>query len=124
APSPAPDTSVPRVSRPGRTTSSPRHDALPGAWQRLGRAAPRTGAAHPVRVPSGTPCVLDNNSTNHAARGQAGAELPGVHRDVGHGGRSVVPREPQSLWSPSAMILGRSACPLHAGDALMSLVTS
>src|SRR5215813_2820389 len=80
------------LSRPGRTALSPRHDVLPGACQGPGCAAPRSEAARPRHVPSGTRCVLDNNSTNRAARGQAGTELPGVHRDIGHGGRSVVPR--------------------------------
>src|SRR6266446_293875 len=95
--------------------SPPRHDAPPRAWQSLGLAAPRTGAARPVLAPSAARRVRDNNSTVHATRGKSGADLPGVHKGVAHGGRFVPLQELLDLSWQAAIHLGRSACLLLVG---------
>src|SRR5712691_3199101 len=113
-----------RLTLPSRTTSTPRDGAPIGAWQGPALAAPGSGAARSGRAPSGTQRAPDDKSTGHAVRGKAGDDLPGVHRGVVHGCRSVQPQEPRNLWWQSAMPLGQYAYPLRAGYAQVSQTAS
>src|SRR5262249_20578892 len=70
-PDPAQNACAPWLQLPASTTSPPRHDAPPEAWQSLGTAVPGSGAVHPRPAPSGTRRVYNNNSTIHATRGKA-----------------------------------------------------
>src|SRR5712691_8472635 len=97
--------------------SSPRQHAPPRAWQSLGLAAPRRGAARPVRVPSGTRRGRDNNAIVHAARGKAAGNLLGIDRVAEHACTSLRLQEPHSLWWQAAMLPRRYTCSLRAGDA-------
>src|SRR5262245_31909263 len=118
--SPAQNACAPRRPHPARITSSLKHDAPPQASQGLGLAVPRTGAARPERGRSDTQHDSYNDSTDHAARGKAGEALPGVHRGVEHGGRSVPPREPLDLWWLPVIPLERYVCLPLVGDAQVS----
>src|SRR5262244_3523757 len=104
-------------------TSCPRHGAPPPAWQRLGRAAPRSGAAHRGHALSGTPCAHDDKSIVHAESEKAGEDCPDGGRDVARDYMSASPPEPRSLWQ-AAMRPRRSACPLRVGSAQGSRVAS
>src|SRR5262245_31219445 len=109
---------------PGGIASPPKHGAPPGAWQSLGLAALSPGAVHPGHVPCAARHGCYNNGASHAARGKAGEDHPGIGRAVEHEYRSVRIQEPRSLSWQAAIPRERSTCPLLAGCALMSLVTS
>src|SRR2546425_12502880 len=100
--------------------SSPRHGALPQAWQSLGLAAPARGAACPGYAPSATRHARDNTCASHAIREKAAEDHPGIGRAVEHEYRSVRLQELQYLSSQSAMPQERSTCPLLAGRAQAS----
>src|SRR5262249_10557202 len=121
---PVPNACTPRLPCPGRTTSLLKHGAQHKAWQYLAPAAPGTGAVDPVHAPSAAQPARDSNSRAHATRAKAGEARPGAHRAVERTCRSLSLRELPSLWSQSAILLKRRACPLRVGDAAGSRVTS
>src|SRR6266446_6187955 len=92
-----------------------RHDSTSTTWHILELASPTTEADRPVLVASAARRVRDNNSTVHATRGKSGADLPGVHKGVAHGGRFVPLQELLDLSWQTAIHQGRSACLLLVG---------
>src|SRR5262249_375291 len=104
APDPVPNAWTPSLPLPGRITSFLQHGTPPGACQGPGCAAPRTGAAHPVRVLSDTQLAPDYTPTVHAESGKAGEHCPGFGRGVERGYRSVPPPTQRSLWWQAAML--------------------
>src|SRR5262249_1399795 len=104
--------------------SIPGHGVPPRASRCPGTAGSESGAARPVLVPSRTPPERNNSSTDHAIRGKAGEDFPGVHRAVERTCRSVPPQEPQDLSWLSARLPKRSTCLLYVGYAQVFLATS